>query len=823
MPWIVKEGGSYEIMLKIKQAHGGVGLFTASLPNSRSRETWEAAVELIIVTIEKKSEAVDYVQVRNIVNLKHDFRADLLNMFIDSTSQYDRFCTQFVVKKRMALLCKYFSLLACSKDFTKYCEEEFSEDGFKIDGSGVQQEDLVASGGSLSEYLEFISLAKAHCTECGDSSSNGMASSIQPRKGKSKRITEFFKASCPPKKLTRVEEVEAGFKKECEDKEGLEQNLVSNLVGFKKISLDSLKLCDTLCLPLNHSKVESLAATMVARFDPALCVLTVVVDVEGGKEECFVIHGNHRYAALKQLDALGKFESLPGITKRDIPCYVVGAGNNDPALGIYCQIRANDMATDHQSKAELHELIYVYEFLKNSYKGNHEKAVNVVVERISKLRKVGRDELIYLRKILNWGGNSLLLLIQVLKKYELYQTADTTGKKIGGKIQRGEKLKLTKEMWKKLSGCKPDFFEDHCSAVLDGFVSLRTLLEESSKAEMIVKTKSCLSAEAGYESFESLQSKFPGKLNDDVVEQFLGAQTGKKKNVKGVMLKNFVDKLKNQNEEIGGYKTEELENILSFDHKHLEPFETVLIQVTEKCEDYLDYLINAVALGKKDQFAVMLIFEREQDHRYALSKLEYWEKESKIKISQVFFEKTPGVLGLEGTVMENLIFSLIFGKFCVTQPPLKYLNPSIESSLLDVVSAVSPPGANIAYVTTGTKLPVLINTGAVSATRLQVTYFAPKKVLDKFNMMGCGRRGGIGEVLEVESEPNTVNNENPNKNLEMNEVYQSGPLGKDTSGRRDDESSTSEEEQDDELDLLKNTVIENKEKRLEKQSSTSKC
>ena len=37
----------------------------------------------------KEGELLDYVNVRNIVGLKHDFRADLMNLFVDSTAQFD--------------------------------------------------------------------------------------------------------------------------------------------------------------------------------------------------------------------------------------------------------------------------------------------------------------------------------------------------------------------------------------------------------------------------------------------------------------------------------------------------------------------------------------------------------------------------------------------------------------------------------------------------------------------------------------------------------------------------------------------------------------
>ena len=127
----------------------------------------------------------------------------------------------------------------------------------------------------------------------------------------------------------------------------------------------------------------------------------------------------------------------------------------------------------------------------------------------------------------------------------------------------------------------------------------------------------------------------------------------------------------------------------------MEEFETVLIHLSERNDQYVDYVIDSVALSRKAQFAIHLIFYSEQDYRSALCKLDYWEKESRIKVVQVFFEKTKSDLVCEGSMDTTLSFSVMFGKFCVITSPLKYLNRSIDSCLIDVVSSISPPGAKI--------------------------------------------------------------------------------------------------------------------------------
>ena len=96
----------------------------------------------------------------------------------------------------------------------------------------------------------------------------------------------------------------------------------------------------------------------------------------------------------------------------------------------------------------------------------------------------------------------------------------------------------------------PALFEANYESVTGGEVSLKSLLLESGKSKMILKTKSMIAMEANYESFENLQLQYPDKLSNDVVLLFIGAQTmGKNKNMKGLMLLNYVSNIKKQKRE----------------------------------------------------------------------------------------------------------------------------------------------------------------------------------------------------------------------------------------------------------------------------------
>ena len=101
------------------------------------------------------------------------------------------------------------------------------------------------------------------------------------------------------------------------------------------------------------------------------------------------------------------------------------------------------------------------------------KANEIVIKELSKLRKVGRDDLSYVRKVLTWPETILLHLIEVIMQYEPYQTTDAYGKKTVARLQSGEKLSLTRVMFNGLAACKPTF---HYKSVLDGEMSVMVLL-----------------------------------------------------------------------------------------------------------------------------------------------------------------------------------------------------------------------------------------------------------------------------------------------------------------------------------------------------------
>ena len=59
----------------------------------------------------------------------------------------------------------YIALILRSEGFGGYNHEQFSVEGFKLDGTGVTKETLVQKGGAVEELQELLKLAKNNAFE----------------------------------------------------------------------------------------------------------------------------------------------------------------------------------------------------------------------------------------------------------------------------------------------------------------------------------------------------------------------------------------------------------------------------------------------------------------------------------------------------------------------------------------------------------------------------------------------------------------------------------------------------------------------------------
>ena len=412
-----KVGNSYSFEISVKNHSGRTGPLSVCKPAAKYRPSFGSIVKVETETkvYKKSGESVKVFVLTNENKSKHALRQDLLFMLLKSTNAFTQMCQGLIADGKQNILANYFSACANARGFTMFREELFTDDGMLKECLDVASELL---GGSLNELQEFISLAMKHATIVGERDAIKDGHKLNPAV-RQKRIEDFFLACAPPKKMTKTDVVKDNFRKECEDVDGLEQKLISSYQGFRRICLDNLSVSEKLGLPVNDA--VSLSEVMFARFNPALCVLTVAGEDEGFSEDnkYSVIDGVHRLKALKLLDSQGRFEKLPGIQDRKIECFVL-TSTGDPAIDNYCNLRSNDQAREIQSKSGLHELIYVFSFLKKTY--NDSNQAREAMERMAKLREVSADDLTSLRRLTTWRQSTLEHLIEVLQKYERFQT-----------------------------------------------------------------------------------------------------------------------------------------------------------------------------------------------------------------------------------------------------------------------------------------------------------------------------------------------------------------------------------------------------------------
>ena len=109
-------------------------------------------------------------------------------------------------------------------------------------------------------------------------------------------------------------------------------------------------------------------------------------------------------------------------------------------------------------------------------------------------------------------------------------------------MQRGEKLPMTKEMFRTLANCKVQYFEAQYEKILMRDLSLKDVLDNSSRVTETQASKAIIAKEANMGSFDALKEKYPEKISEKTAENFAGAITmGKKKNNAGFFLKRFVN------------------------------------------------------------------------------------------------------------------------------------------------------------------------------------------------------------------------------------------------------------------------------------------
>ena len=723
VPLLVKMNGKIQIKIMVQKANGTRGPFTSAGPNSKLRPCWDSVLDCELISETKSSgKLIKEFLCTSSDRDKHCFRADTIDPCMTATNPFTLKMSELVMKN-LKLLGQLISLMSRSKSFFN-SSDKFEDNGVAKDGSGITVAHLEEAGGSRQELENFISLAEKNFVDMGgDGCDTG--------KKRSKKITDFFNPKPDVKKMTKQEIVEKNFQEEMQSTVGLEKSLVSQYVDFSLIPLDRLQISPQLFLKLNRTKVEELAASMEERYDPSAVVLMVCPDnfekfEKTGESDIYnVLHGTHRLAALKLLDENGRLSKLPGLVNKRVPCYLVKTAT--ASVANYCNIRANDLSVGW-SKVCIHELIFVY-FGLLKYSKDPEQSREAVT-KICYSRHVPQEDISAILKIADWNLSALEKLALVLEKFQQYQTLD---KQKGDKTRyrRRQNKAMTKNMFRALGRVKDDFFEENYDLIMSNTVSLQHVVNESEKNLLLAKTEQNTVLAAGVESVQELNSKFPNMFDNKKVEDFMGAiPYGKKSNKQGDRLKDYVKSVQTGTKFDDPVKLSVCENVVEVTSEVVNKFNLLVFMVSNLPDGYIRSLIDHVgsSYSQHEARSVFLVLDTQSDLIEVLTCLETWRDKEGFSVQICFFEKEKNKSN-DDRIKENVTYGVIFGKLNVFRGELKTSNKPIESELKRIVDQISPPHANIAFISLG-KMHVIQLHSATPDKNQQVTYFISKKVKD---------------------------------------------------------------------------------------------
>ena len=232
---------------------------------------------------------------------------NIFNIFMKDTHEFNQFLAKLRTEGKLELMGDYITLIARSEGFGGYNLEKFSVEGFKLDGTGVTKETLVQKGGAVEELQELLKLAKNNAFEFNRTAQP--QDDVRPNtEGRKRKMTDFFvnENQKSSGKLSKMEVLAKDFEEECADERGVEKVLSAGIVGKLGIKLSNLSPSPKLALPVNQRKVNNIAQSMLSRFDPAACVLTVCKasdhSIETEEQQYHVLHGVHRLLALQKIE-----------------------------------------------------------------------------------------------------------------------------------------------------------------------------------------------------------------------------------------------------------------------------------------------------------------------------------------------------------------------------------------------------------------------------------------------------------------------------------------------------------------------------------------
>ena len=729
--------GVHQVQAWYKNTKGSIQPLTTSKPNAPVKVSFgpPTSCELRV-----RKQGVEVVTEFKFVNKRKEsiaLRDSILNSLEAGVNSFSKRVTSLSTEDpKKKLLALFLSVINFSKGFVHHREDFHDDDGFEITGEGISKRYIEAAGGSIEELRKFVEAAKdsAIIMDAPDPSQNDISQYFQTSSKKRKGSEEEPKAP----KLTKKETIDEHEKQELEEETGLEKLYQGSFICPAYIPLDNISISPEMQVLVNDYRVRFITTSMRNKYDPSKSVLVVCTEDDGvtfdGKNvdghKYIVVQKLHCFKAFKELDKTGDLVTKPGHKDRKVLCYVLKP--TIPELRLYGNTRENLISDQCARKVFPQDLLHIFNCLK--LKDSNVKSLKVV-ERMSKLCRIGPDEVTALGKICKWSTPAFEALMAVVIKFEKYETNDV--KKTGHqqRLARGEKLTISNVLLRSLGKCSEKYFIAHHDKVLDSTISLKDLAENFKEAIEVEKVTVVLSLISEYESVEVLRANYPGKFEFDNMKPFVGAVfKGEVKNMKTLLLEKYYNSVVADPEEVVKDPVEfvpfKTVTEVTGDLELLDKFEMIVFNMKLMNKDFCMNIIQIILGNDKLFNAAIVVFPSELNQFEVLSYLRGQQATTSLvkdfKIVPLLFKKNAFVTCDD--VGENVRFALLFGKLTVLKSPL-LVHYSDLVQLSQVVDSVCPPQMNVAMITDPGAVPVKIHNRDLDR---RITYFGTEVDIYKF-------------------------------------------------------------------------------------------
>ena len=758
--WFVystKVGSVYEWGLGYKNSKGYGGPYSASTQSLSVKIPFGPPSQCSYV--ERKDSTGELIKEYQFVNRKMESvgcNELLLNNF--ETKRIDPFnmkVNALFSNGQKSLLANYLSAAQCSKDFVHHCDK-YDDNGLKLDDtlifdkSNVNLAEILKNGGSIEELEEFIKLCRDNAI-FGESIAAINKEVFKQMVTCAKRSFDGDYNSSVPAKIAKLDAREM---EELMDNDGLEQNFKKAFLKIVLVSLDNISLCKDLKIVPNENRVSRIAESIRYKYDPPRAILGVIPSQNAGRDcndnsppKFEVIQKVHTFEAFKKLDQTGDLVKLNGHESRKVMCFII---NTDSVpLMRYGHSRSNNCEYEFCRKDCPQDLLHVFASLVAH--DTRENALELV-QRMSKLGRIGFNEDIAIRKFCKWNNAAFDSVIEVVSAYEKYLTLDVQTSRAALGKYRGDRLTIPNAVFNKWSRIDEDYFMTNYRRVLSKEISLKDLIEEHSKAKEVQKVYCMLSQLSGFQSIDVLKDTHPDKFTEEVVSKFIGADL-ERKNSKASMLEEYYNQVVN-----GSSSTSipiEIKSISFEDSGCLDVLDgcnVAFLSVEKSQRELYHVLWRKICSSNSNMVGVFLFpnsslsfdivpFLRSQRSSLADS----------FQIIQILFSDNS--VNTSTSIVENVKYGLIFGNINIFNGPLEVYYNSLDK-LPYVLEKILPPlGKITAFFGPGVPM-IKVHDCDAESSKFIVRYYGESKAITKFekkllkdrDVSGCQIRENCDEV-----------------------------------------------------------------------------